>query len=138
MILAVLAGAAIAVAPFLPWVDSRGVRPQTGVMHTSIAGLFRWDYVPAVTFLRSVGLVILVCGVLVILGALVASRFAIVLFSLLALGLAGTWFGLLGSHYSGVDLSSGDVLPGGWLLVAGGVAGVVCGLTVRESRPVVR
>ncbi len=133
--LVMLCGLAIVAGAFLTWVDRRGLRPASGIAHTSITGLFQWSYQFSAPFLRSFALVIIGCGVLVAIGGLAASRLLAVLFSILALAGAGLWIGLNASHYHAVDLTYSDLRTGAWLVIGGGLVGLVASFAMRRSRP---
>ena len=132
--IAALCGIAIAVGALLPWVEARGPRPASGITHTSIAGLFHWSYQDTDRFLRSFGLVVLVAGVLVFLGALAAGRLVVGLFALVALAAAGLWIGLNVSHYNPTDLLYSDLRIGAWLTVVGGLVALFCAFVIRRRR----
>jgi hypothetical protein len=130
--LAALCGIAIGVGALLPWMDARGPRPQCGITHTSVAGLFRWSYENASPYLRSFGAVILLAGVLVLLGGLAASRAVTGCFSLVALSAAGLWIGLNASHYAPTELPYSDLPAGAWPAVAGGLVGLLSAFLLRR------
>ncbi|HEY3008744.1 MAG TPA: hypothetical protein VGJ63_11875 [Micromonosporaceae bacterium] len=137
MALVALSGIAIGAGGLLPWVVARGSRPRSGIMHTSIAGLFRWEYENA-TFIRSFGAVMVLCGVLVLIGGLVASRVLAVLFSLVALATAGLWIGLNASHFNPTDMPYSDLRIGAWLSIGGGIVGLVSAFFLRRRSYVSR
>lgn len=134
-VLVLLCGLAIVAGAFLTWVDAKGARPASGIAHTSIAGLFHWSYQVSAPFLRSFALAVVVCGALVAIGALAASRFLAGLFSVLALAAAGLWIGLNASHYHAVDLHYSDLRIGAWLVIGGGLIGLIASFGLRRSRP---
>jgi hypothetical protein len=133
--LVLLCGLAIVAGAFLPWVDARGPRPASGITHTSITGLFQWSYQVSAPFLRSFALVIIVCGALVAIGGLAASRLLASLFAVLTLTGAGLWIGLNASHYHAVDLPYSDLRTGAWLVIGGGLVGLIASFAMRRSRP---
>lgn len=132
--IAALCGIAIGVGALLPWVDSRGPRPASGITHTSVAALFHWSYEDTSHFLRSFGVVVLAAGVLVFLGALAARRVVVAFFSLVALAAAALWIGLNVSHYSPTDLRYSDLRVGAWLTVVGGLVGLLSAFVIRRRR----
>jgi hypothetical protein len=134
-VLVVLSGIAIAAGAFLSWIDARGARPGSGITHTSITGLFHWTYQATPSIVRSVAMVVAVAGALVAIGGLVASRFLGVLFSLITLIAAGSWIGLNASHYHTTDLPYSDLRYGGWLVIAGGLLGLILSFLLRRSAP---
>ena len=131
-ILVLLCGLAIVAGALLGWVDARGPRPASGIAHTSISGLFHWSYQVSAPFVRSFALAVVVCGALVAIGALAASRLLSGLFSVLALAGAGLWIGLNASHYHAVDLSYSDLRTGAWLVIGGGVIGLIASFALRR------
>ena len=131
-VIATLSGVAIAVGGVLPWVCARGRRPASGITHTSVMGLFHWSY-QASPFLRSFGLVTVVAGIVVVIGALIGSRVLTALFSLLALAAAGLWIGLNATHYNPVDMPYSDLRVGAWLTVGGGLAGLISAFFLRRG-----
>jgi len=133
--LVLLCGLAIIAGAFLTWVGARGPRPASGIAHTSITGLFQWSYQVSAPFLRSFALAVVVCGVLAAVGALAASRLLASLFLVLGLTAAGLWIGLNASHYHAVDLPYSDLRIGAWLVISGGLIGLVASFGLRRSRP---
>jgi hypothetical protein len=131
-VITALSGIAIIVGALLPWVQARGPRPASGITHTSVAGLFRWSYEDSSPFLRSFGGAMVLAGALVVVGALIGSRFVAGLFSLVALAGAGLWIGLNASHYNPTDMPYSDLRTGAWLTVAGGVVGFVSAMRLRR------
>ena len=127
-----LSGLAIIAGAFLTWVDARGSRPASGITHTSITGLFHWSYQVAVPFLRSFALVVVIFGALVAVGGIAASRLLAIVFSVLALAAAGLWIGLNASHYKSVNLPYSDLRTGAWLVIAGGVIGLIASFFLRH------
>lgn len=133
-LLVVLSGLAIAAGAFLTWVDARGGRPASGIRHTSITGLFHWTYQTTPSLLHSVAAVVVVAGALVFIGGLVASRFVGVLFSLVSLAAAGLWIGLNANHYQHTaDLRYSDLRVGTWLVIAGGLIGLIFSFRLRRA-----
>jgi hypothetical protein len=132
---AVISGIAIAVSSVLPWISSGSARPQGKVEHVSASKMLSWKYVAPVPFDRSVGLAILVCGALVVLGALAGSRLVTAVFAVVTLAVAGSWIGLYASAYRGVVLLWPDLQVGGWLALVGGLIALISGLRVRRAAP---
>lgn len=133
-ILVLLCGLAIVAGAFLTWVDARGARPASGIAHTSITGLFHWSYQVSAPFLRSFAIAVVVCGALVAVGGLAASRLLAGLFSVIALAAAGLWIGLNASHYHAANLLYSDLRIGAWLVIGGGLIGLVASFGLRRSR----
>jgi hypothetical protein len=133
-VVAPLSGIAIAAGAALTWVSARGRRPESGITRTSIAGLFHWSYQTSSPFPRSFGMVVVVAGILVVIGGLIASRFLTGLFSLIALTAAGLWIGLNATHYNPTDLPYSDLRAGAWLTIAGGLAGFISAFFLRRKR----
>lgn len=132
-LLVLLCGLAIVAGAFLTWVDARGSRPASGIAHTSLTGLFHWTYQTSAPFLRSFALAVVVCGALVAVGALAASRLLAILFSVLALTAAGLWIGLNASRYHQVDLLYSDLRIGAWLVIGGGLIGLAAAFGLRRA-----
>jgi hypothetical protein len=132
-VIVTLSGAAIAAGGALPWVCARGRRPTSGITHTSLTGLFHWSYQTSSPFLRSFGLAVVVAGVLVLIGGLIASRALAALFSLIALAAGGLWIGLNATHYNPVNLPYSDLRVGAWLTIGGGLAGLIGALFLRRA-----
>jgi len=132
-VLVVLCGIAIVVGAFLTWIDARGARPASGIRHTSITGLVHGNYQTTSSLLHSVAVVVAVAGVLVFIGGLVASRFIGVLFSLVSLAAAGLWIGLDASHYHTSDLPYSDLRVGAWLVIGGGLLGLIFSFLLRRA-----
>ena len=131
--LTALCGIAIGAGSLMDWVAARGPRPRSGIRHTSVAEAVHWSYQDSSPLLRSFGAVVLGAGLLVLIGALVGSRFVAGLFSLVAVIAAGLWYGLSASHYNPMGMPSSDLLAGFWLTAAGGVVGVVSAAYLRRS-----
>jgi len=85
--------------------------------------------------LSSFALAAVACGALVAIGALAASRLLASLFSVLALTAPRLWIGLNASHYHAVDLLYSDLRIGAWLVIGGGLIGLVASFALRRSRP---
>jgi hypothetical protein len=135
-ILVLLCGLAIVAGAFLGWVTARGARPASGIRQTSITGLFHWSYQSTASFLSSFAMVVVVCGALVAIGGLVASRLLAGLFSVIALAAAGLWIALNAHHYQhSYSLPYGDLRVGAWLVVAGGLIGLIGSFALRRSVP---
>jgi len=128
-----LCGIAIAAGAFLSWVNARGARPAAGITHTSITGLFHWNYQHS-GWLASFGIVIAAAGALVFLGGIVASRLGAGLFALVALAAAGAWVGLDASHYHTSDLPYSDLRLGAWLALGGALIGLIGSFFLRRRR----
>ena len=131
--LVVLCGIAIAAGAFLTWINARGARPASGIRHTSITGLFHWMYQTTPSFLHSFAVVVVGAGALVFIGGLVANRFMGVLFSLVTLAAAGLWIGLNASHYHTTDLPYSDLRYGAWLVIGGGLIGLIFSFLLRRA-----
>ena len=134
LVIVLLCGLAIVAGALLTLIKARGRRPASGIAHTSITGLFHWSYQVTASFLHSFALAAVVCGALVAIGALVASRLLAGLFSVLALAGAGLWIGLNASHYHAVELPLSDLRIGAWLVVGGGLIGFIASFAMRRSR----
>jgi hypothetical protein len=132
-VLVVLCGIAIAVGAFLTWINARGARPASGIRHTSITGLFHWTYQTTPSFLHSFAVVVVGAGALVFIGGLVASRFIGVLFSLVTIVAAGLWIYLDAHHYHTTDLPYSDLRLGGWLVIGGGLIGLIFSFLLRRA-----
>jgi len=128
-----LCGIAIAAGAFLSWVNARGARPASGITHTSITGLFHWSYQHS-RLLLSFAVVVAAIGVLVFLGGLVASRVLAGLFAFAALAAAGLWIGLDANHYHSSDLPYSDLRLGAWLVIGGGLIGLIGSFFLRHRR----
>lgn len=113
---------------------AHGSRPAAGINHTAVTGLLHWHYEPCNTYFNSFGFVVLVCGALVFIGGVVASRGLAGLFSFITLVAAGLWIGLNHSHYKSVSLSYSDFRVGALLVVAGGVVGLISHQFLRGRR----
>jgi len=133
-ILVALCGIAIAAGSRLSWVRSHGSRPSAGINDTAVTGLLHWTYEPCNTYFNSFGFVVIVCGALVFIGGVAASRGLAGLFSFITLVAAGLWIGLYASHYSSVNLSYSDFRLGALLVVAGGVVGLISSMFLRGRR----
>jgi hypothetical protein len=127
-----LCGIAIVAGAKLSWVAARGARPASGITDTSIAGLLRWTYEPCDSFVQSFAFAVVMTGVLVFLGGLLASRLVAGVFAFLALAAAGLWIGLNASHYSQIDLRATDLRVGAWLTVGGAVLALVTSPFLRR------
>lgn len=129
-----LCGIAIVAGARLSWVSARGTRPASGITHTSITGLFHWSYQYCASFVGSFAFPVIMAGVLVFIGGLVASRLLAGLFSFIALAVAGLWIGLNASHYSPVNLPSSDLRTGAWLTVGGSLIGLLSSSFLRRRK----
>ena len=135
-LIVLLCGLVIVVGAFLTWVDARAARPASGITHTSITGLFRWSYQNAAPFVSSFALAVVVAGALVAIGGFVASRLLASLFSVLALAAAGLWIGLNASHYRTIEFPYSDLRAGAWLVVGGGLIGLLTSFALRRTRTI--
>jgi hypothetical protein len=131
-LLVALCGAAIAAGAFPVWVSARGHRPSSGIRHTAISGMFHWHYRYTGSFTLSVALIVVACGALVFVGGVFASRLVAGLFSLIALAAAGLWIGLNATHYSPTNLPYSDLRLGAWLVIGGGVVGLISSFFMRR------
>jgi hypothetical protein len=129
-----LCGIAIVAGAKVGWVGARGTRPASGITGTSITGLLTWSYHATASFVSSFALVVIVAGVLVFLGGLLASRLLAALFAFVALAAAGLWIGLNASHYNAVNLPASDLRAGAWLTVAGGLIALISSAFLRPRR----
>lgn len=139
-LLGMLSGAAIIVSSFVTWINGRGDRPGTGVADTSVAQLFRWTWRNNVGFATSVGLVLLILGILVVIGAFVGSRVGVFLASLLAFAVSFMWGARMISYYNDAGLwpvrSWSDLRQGAYLGIIGALVGAVSSFWLRRSRSV--
>jgi hypothetical protein len=133
-ILVALCGIAIAAGSRLSWVRGHGSRPSAGINHTAVTGLLHWAYEPCNTYFNSFGFVIIVCGALVFIGGVVASRGLAGLFSFITLVAAGLWIAVYANHYSKASLSYSDFRLGAVLVVAGGVVALISHRFLRRRR----
>jgi len=133
-IVVALCGIAIAVGAVLPWSKPRGIRPGASLTHTSVTGLVHWGYHDASPFTRSVAIVVLVLGVLVVLCGVFGLRLLAGLFCLLALAAGGAWLYLYASRYSTVNLPYSDLRAGAWLTLIGGFVGLIAASFLRKPR----
>jgi hypothetical protein len=132
--LVALCGIAIAVGAFPTWVSAREHRPRSGIQHTAIAGVLHWHYQPTSSFTNSFAMVVIVAGALVFVGGVFASRLLAGLFSLIALAAAGVWIGLNAAHYSPTPLTYSDLRVGAWLVIGGGLIGLLSSFFVRRKQ----
>lgn len=130
-----LCGIAITAGALLPWVTARGRRPASGIMHTSLAGLFHWTYQNSSPFGPSFAIAVVACGLLVLAGAVAGSRLLTGFFSALALAAGGLWIGLNAAHYSPISLPYSDLRPGAWLTLAGGIFALAAAAVLRRPDP---
>lgn len=131
-VIAGLCGIAIGVGAFLPWIAARGSRPGSGINHTLLTGLLHWSYQSTSSFYTSVAVAVGACGLLVLIGALVGSRFLAGLFSLLALAVGGAWIVLNATHFSSSYLPYADSRLGAWLTLGGGLIGLIAAVLLRR------
>jgi hypothetical protein len=132
--LAALGGGGIIAGSFLTWVKRRGTHPSTGVNHTSVSEAVRWSYQHTGSFWTSVGVALLILGVLVIVAALTGSRTLAVLSSLLALGVTGTWLGLVATQlWQLKSLPWSGLREGAWLSLAGGILALLSAFFLRKQ-----
>jgi hypothetical protein len=131
-VIIILSGFAIIAGARLSWIGKRGHRPASGITDTAVTGLLHWSYQACKTYYNSFSFVVLVCGVLVILGGLFASRLLAGVFALIALIAAGLWLGLNASHYSSVNLIYQDLRIGAWLTVGGAIVAIIFAGFVRR------
>lgn len=134
MVLVGLCGVAIVAGARLSWISARGTRPASGINETSVTGLLHWSYQPCHTFVESFSFAVIVAGVGVVIGGLVASRLLAALFSFLAIAAAGLWIGLNATHYSPTTLSYADLRVGAWLTIGGAVIGLIGSSFLRSRR----
>lgn len=140
VVVGMLSGAAIIVSGFVTWINGRGKRPGTGVTHTSVAGLFRWTWRNNVGFGTSVGLVLLILGILVVISAFVGSRLTVFVASFLAFVVAVMWGARMISYYNDAGLwpvrSWSDLRQGAYLGIIGAIVGVLSSFWLRRPRSI--
>lgn len=140
-----LCGMATAAGGTLTWLTAAGARPRLGMDHTSLRLMLVYTYSGAVPFWKSVGLAVLVLGVLMIIGAITGVRTLTIVAALLALAAAGMWIGLVAHHFSTPNLPNSHYLnpanlpwaglrSGAWLTIAGTVLGLVGSFFSRRAR----
>jgi len=133
-LLVALCGIAIATGAFPTWVSARGHRPSSGIRQTAISGILHWHYSHTASFTLSFALIVVACGALVFVGGVFASRLVASLFSLIALAAAGVWIGLNATHYSPTSMPYSDLRLGAWLVLGGGLVGLVSSLFMRRRQ----
>lgn len=84
--------------------------------------------------MQSFSFAVIVAGVLVFVGGLLASRLIAGLFSFLALAAAGLWIGLNASYYSQVNLPAADLREGAWLTISGSIVALITSSFLRGRR----
>ncbi len=132
--LVALCGIAIAAGALVTWVAPSGARPGSGLTHTSVKGLFLWSFRNASPFSHSVGVVVLVLGVLLIIAGVLGLRLLTAVFALLALAVGGAWLALYAHAYSSVGLTYSQLRPGAWLTLLGALVALITAFFVRERR----
>jgi hypothetical protein len=133
-VLIILCGLAIVAGSRLGWVKHAGSRPASGIQDTAVTGLLHWSYQPCNTYFNSFSFVVLLCGILVVLGALLASRMIVGLFALLTLLAGGLWIALNISHYKAANLAYQDLRIGAWLTFGGAIVALICWPFLRRRR----
>ncbi len=103
-ILACACGVATGVSGFFGWMDLRSGRTIPRMDHTSLSKMLNYSLASDNAYLKSVGFVMLLLGVLMVLGGLSGLRVLTALGALLALLVAGIWIGLVSHHYTGSHL----------------------------------
>jgi hypothetical protein len=129
-----LCGIVIGAGAFPAWVSARGRRPSSGIRHTAISGLLHWHYAYTGSLTLSIALIVIACGALVFVGGVFASRLVAGLFSLIALATAGVWIGLNAAHYNPTDMPYSDLRLGAWLVIGGGLIGLVSSFFMRRRQ----
>jgi len=94
--------------------------------------MFHWHYQAASTFTLSFALIVVVVGALVFVGGIFASRLLAGLFSLVALAAAGVWIALNAARYNPTSLLYTDLRLGAWLVIGGGLVGLLGSFFVRR------
>ncbi|MGH3301570.1 MAG: hypothetical protein ACRDOK_07785 [Streptosporangiaceae bacterium] len=126
----------------LTWVTASGPRPMMGMDHTSLPNMLVYSFAHSTSPWTSVGLAVLVLGLLMAIGALAGLRTVVVLAALLALAAADMWIGLITHHYNTpslpnshyanpVNLPWADLRTGAWLTICGAVLGLVSSFSLR-------
>ena len=111
--------------------------------HTSFPKMLVYSFANGSPFWKSAGLVVLVLGVLMVIGALAGLRTLTVIAAVLALVAGGMWIGLVVHHYNTpnlpnvhyanpVSLPWSDLREGAWLTIAGAVLGLVSAFWLRH------
>jgi membrane protein YqaA with SNARE-associated domain len=100
-ILASACGVASGIGGFFGWMN---IRTAPRMDHTSLSRMLNYSLATDHTYLKSVGFVMLLLGVLMVLGGLSGLRVLTALGALLALLIAGIWIGLVAHHYTGSHL----------------------------------
>jgi hypothetical protein len=133
-LLIILCGIAIIAGSRLGWLNHYGHVPAAGIKNTAFTGLLHLKYELCSTYFNSVSFVVLLCGALVIVGGVIASRLLAGLFSLIALLAGGLWLGLYISHYKGTSLPYQDVHLGAWLALGGAIVALISSPFLRRRR----
>jgi hypothetical protein len=140
--LAAACGAATAAGGLLTWVTASGPRPTMGMDHTSLPKMLVYSFAHTASPWASVGLAVLVLGLLMTTGALTGLRTVVGLAAFLALAAAYMWIGLVTHHYNTpsmpnshyanpVNLPWADLRIGAWLTISGAVLGLVSAFSLR-------
>ena len=103
-ILACVCGVATGIGGFFGWMDIRSRQNIPRMDYTSLSGILNYSLVTDHTYLKSVGFVLLLLGVVMVLGGLSGLRVLTALGALLALATAAIWIGLVAHHFSGPHL----------------------------------
>jgi hypothetical protein len=138
-----LCGAVTAAGSLLTWVSARGARPRMAIDHTSLRQMLVYSFADVNPFWKSVGVVVLVLGVLMVIGALAGLRTLTVLAALPELAVAGMWIGLIVHHYNTPNLPNvhyanpanlpwSDLREGAWLTITGAVLGLLSAFWLRR------
>jgi hypothetical protein len=100
-------------------------------------------------YVKSVGFVILVLGLLIVIGGLSGRRILTVLGAVLALAVAGMWIGLTAHHYNTphgpnsyylnpAHLPWSDLRLGAWITIGGALFGLLSAFVLRGWTPAFR
>jgi len=130
--LVTVCGLAITAGAALPWIDSRGTRPASGITHTSLFELRHLHYAHSATT-TSLAIVVAAAGILVVVGGVAASRLLTGAFSVVALAAAALWIWLNARHYNPTGLRYNDLRAGAWLTIAGSLIAVLAIIPIRRK-----
>ena len=148
-VLACVCGLATGMGGLLKWIGARGARPSMGMDHTSFSKMLVYILVNGQPFMKSVGFVMLLLGVLMVIGGLSGLRVLTMVGAVLALGVAGMWIGLTAHHYNTpqfpnsyylnpAHLPWSDLRGGAWLTLSAALLGLVSAFVRRGRKPAVR
>lgn len=132
--LAFVGAVLVGVGGFLPWLAAYHGRPRVTGRDVRVHDLFHGISDRAADFTSSAALVLVGCGAVMLLGALVASRSLVILGVLVGAALTVSWIVLEAVHRAPADFGAGALRVGAWVVLGGLLLGLIGTIRLRRAR----